>query len=145
MAYDPKYESVVRKMIQHEDAVINHRVTWMCTLNGLLFTAIGLLWDKSPSRLLMIIIGCLGFVVSLVSLILLMSATKAMARLRLWWKENKPSDYSGPGVMGLESMGPAPFHWISNYLNPWDFLAASLLVAWSAFLIWYVRGYVLSH
>ena len=35
---------LILESAKHEDDLLNHRMTWMWTLQGLLFTALGLLW-----------------------------------------------------------------------------------------------------
>ena len=39
---------LVLERAKHEDDLLNHRMTWMWTLQGLLFTALGLLWAVHP-------------------------------------------------------------------------------------------------
>lgn len=41
------YTSVLRQMIQHENHLVNQRLGWMFTLQGLLFAATGVQWEKS--------------------------------------------------------------------------------------------------
>jgi hypothetical protein len=36
-----------REMVRHENELMNHRVSWLLTLQGLLFTALGFAWDKA--------------------------------------------------------------------------------------------------
>ena len=39
---------LILESVKHEDDLLNHRMTWMWTLQGLLFTALGLLWKIHP-------------------------------------------------------------------------------------------------
>src|SRR5271157_104561 len=57
-----EYVTVVRDMIRHEDEVLNHRLSWMWTLQGLLFAAAGVLWDKDMRGVL--IMGAVGILSS---------------------------------------------------------------------------------
>jgi len=41
-----RYLAVIRSMIQHEDTLLNQRLTWMWTLQGLLFGAAAFLWKE---------------------------------------------------------------------------------------------------
>jgi hypothetical protein len=50
--------AVVRGMIQHEDTLVNQRLTWMWTLQGLLFGAASFLWSKDLAPVL--VIGAVG-------------------------------------------------------------------------------------
>jgi hypothetical protein len=125
-----QYESVVREMIWHEDEVVHHRMTWMTTLNGLLFTALGFLWGKASSRYVIILICVLGIFVCISCYILLVSATHAMRQKREWWEAHKPKDYDGPGVIGLVSLGPKKIHRLADYVAPWDAMALVLSLTW---------------
>ena len=49
-----EYVGVIRQMIQHEDDLLNHRLTWMWTLEGLLFGAVGFMWKESVAPLIAI-------------------------------------------------------------------------------------------
>ena len=42
------YLDVIRDMIQHENVLVNQRLSWMFTLGGLLFAATSFLWKASP-------------------------------------------------------------------------------------------------
>jgi hypothetical protein len=52
------FVNVIREMIRHEDTILNHRLTWMWTLQGLLFAAAGVLWDKDKRGV--VIMGVVG-------------------------------------------------------------------------------------
>ena len=55
------FVSVIREMIRHEDVLLNQRLTWMWTLQGLLFGATSVLWDKdSPAVMLIGLVGLLS-------------------------------------------------------------------------------------
>ncbi len=43
------WPDAVRDLIQHENNLINHRIGWMATLEGLLFAALSFSW-QDPSR-----------------------------------------------------------------------------------------------
>jgi hypothetical protein len=125
------YEDVARGMIRHENELINNRMGWMTTLNGLLFTAIGFLWEKTDNRLVVIPICCLGFLICATSLASLHGATKEMSRIRKWWMVHKPIDYQGPGIMGGDSSeNRGRLYWVSDLFGPWDLTALFLLIAW---------------
>ena len=51
--------AVIRSMIQHENTLLNQRMVWMWTLQGLLFSAIGFLWKFN--KLPVLIISLVGF------------------------------------------------------------------------------------
>jgi hypothetical protein len=128
---DTDHEATIRSMISEENALINHRVTWMSTLQGLLFAALGFAWDKANSRDLITVFCLLGILVAGFSFHTLITATRAMYRLYRWWLKREPTEYSGPGVMGLP---PSSMNWL-GYLTPWNFFPVIFFLAWFAILI----------
>ncbi len=36
-----EYNKIIREMVRHEHELSNQRLTWITTLNGLMFTALG--------------------------------------------------------------------------------------------------------
>ena len=77
---DDERLAVIRSMIQHEDALRDQRFGWLLALNGLLFTALGFIWNDSRSVAL--IIAALGAAFALASLATLRISTLAVALLR---------------------------------------------------------------
>ena len=49
-----RYVGIIREMIRHEDQLLNHRLTWMWTLQGLLFSAAAFLWKSEGIPVLVI-------------------------------------------------------------------------------------------
>jgi hypothetical protein len=131
------YEDAARQMIRHENEVINFRMGWMTTLNGLLFTALGFLWDKPNSKGMITTICVVGFLVCLLSALMLYGATCAMRRIRRWWQRYAPKDYDGPGIIG-EVSPHAKTHWMADLFAPWDCIAWILCGAW-VWIYWIVR------
>jgi hypothetical protein len=43
------YVATIRTMVQHEDGLRDQRLGWLFALNGLLFTALGLVWNDKGS------------------------------------------------------------------------------------------------
>ena len=128
-----KYEAVVREMIRHEDSTVNHRITWMATLNGLLFAALGFAWDKADARPLIYVIAGMGLLVTYVSFTAVNWATKANADLRRWWSEHRPPDYSGPGVTGREP--PKSLGRFGQNFAAHDWLPFVIMAGWIAILL----------
>lgn len=116
----------VRHMIDRENDLINYRITWLTTINGLLFAALGFSWDKPTGSQLIQVICALGFVISLIQLAATISANMAIARLVDWWENNKPKDYDGPGVMGFQPIRNRALVYLS-FLNWIPFL---FMTAW---------------
>jgi len=65
--------AIIRDMLQHEDNLINHRITWMCQIQGLLFAAFGILIQRNTNSIpnnnnyFMSIIILMGIFISIVS------------------------------------------------------------------------------
>lgn len=125
---DPQgYEQTIRDMIRHENELMNHRITWLMTLEGLLFTALGFAWGKPDTRGLIFILCALGALVPASSWWILEAAQRALKRLQAWWETNKPKDYAGPGVVG--DWHPKP---ITRWIIPWRAFPILFFSAWIA-------------
>lgn len=94
----------VRDMIAKEAELINHRFTWLVTLQGLLFTALAFGWKDF--RDLVYILALLGIAGSGSSLAILWCSQEAIKKLKREWDLNKPLDYIGPDVIGFIPMIP---------------------------------------
>ena len=46
-----KSYEIVRARVVHEDNLVNHRITWLITLNGLLFASFGVSLGETPEEL----------------------------------------------------------------------------------------------
>ncbi len=123
-----EYEDIAREMVRHENELMNHRLTWLLTLEGLLFAALGFAWgkDDSPSAKGLVYVFCgIGAFVPVLTLFILDAAQKALIRLRDWWEDARPPDYKGPGIIGYWHK-PALIAWFV----PWRILPATFVVAW---------------
>ena len=128
-----RHAEIIRSMINHESDVINNRVNWLAAFQGLLFAALGFSWGKKGSEPLANIFCLLGISVSiLLALISLFNASLATRRLLIWWYENKPSNYEGPGVIGFAPRHPRSFLIL---IPPWNLLPLCFLFAWLGILI----------
>jgi len=113
-------------MIQRENEVINHRVTWLTTVQGVLFTAVGIAWDKQGTGPFILLACMLGLTMAVIVFFALYGASAAIKRLSEWWEIKKPQDYSGPGVIGL----PLPKSPILRFIGPWSFIPILFFMAW---------------
>jgi hypothetical protein len=126
MAEPHVYEQTVRAMIDRENDLFDRRAAFLCTAQGILLTAVALTWDKSDRLLFMGIICVVGAGLSFAIFTTLISAMNAINRLETWWKLNKPSEYDGPGVIGLSSND-----WeISQPVWPLRFSQWLFVIAW---------------
>ena len=125
---------VVRSMIDRENDVINHRITWLTTIQGLFFASLGFTWDKPTGAKLIGVLCLLGIAVSVIQLFALILATTAIRRLCDWWETNKPKNYNGPGVMG----GYPPKYSIVFFITFWNWIPLLFIIAWV--IVWFITA-----
>lgn len=119
---------VVREMIVKEAELINHRFTWLATLQGLLLAALGFAWKDAKELVLCLVV--LGVGSSISSLAILWCSQEAIKGLKQQWDRNKPQDYSGPDVIGF-----IPNIRRFELVLPWLFLPVLFIAAWLAVLM----------
>jgi hypothetical protein len=117
-------DETLRGMIARENDLLNQRTTWLATLQGLLFAALGFAWDKKGAEPLIAVFCFLGVAISILSLLGFVSVSMAVHRLHDWWQAHRPADYQGPDVVGL----PPRTRWA----NPWNALPLLFGLAWLA-------------
>ena len=127
-------DEIIRSMIEKENDYIHYRVTWFCTLQGLLMTASSFAWSQPKT-------GCfdyfdllclLGFLVAAVMFHPIWYAHRTMMKLMDWWDAHRPEDYDGPDVVGGRPRGK-----LARHAGPWHALTVLFAIAW--FGIWCVR------
>jgi hypothetical protein len=138
MENKPNYESTIRKMITREDRLTNQRMLWLAAFNGLLCAGLGFAWGKEDAKFLAIVFSFLGFTSSFLNGLALTFSSRAQRRLLIWWNNNKPKPYNGPGVMGCEPLDKKKF---SLYLTPWIMLSYLFVLGWLAIFL-FVLGYI---
>lgn len=117
-------------MIEKENDYIHYRVTWFCTLQGLLLAALSFVASQPKAECFFIVICCLGIAVAIIIWHPIYYAHRATMRLLDWWDEHKPQGYDGPDVIG----GRPPF-WLARHIAPWHVLPVIFLIAWF-FILW---------
>lgn len=125
-AQSDRVADIVRGMIDRENDLINHRVTWLTTTQGLLFAALGFSWDRQGTQRLVVLLCFLGIAMSIVAISGLTGATIAMHRVLRWWKDYGPKDYKGPAVIGFGFV-EKPF---LRYIGVWTWIPILFLAAW---------------
>jgi hypothetical protein len=97
------FEEVIRGMIRHENELLNSRMSWLLTLEGFLFAALGFAWEKDHTRCLALLLSLVGMLVALSAGVMLHCSNRAVARLHDEWCERrkKEANYAGPGVVGF--------------------------------------------
>src|SRR4051812_15007582 len=93
-------EEIMRQMIRHENELMNHRMTWLLTAEGLFFAALAFMWKEPDTRYLVYIICAVGGIVAASAFVILREASLAIERLyKLWCDKFKKSE-SDIGVTG---------------------------------------------
>ncbi len=116
---------IIRDMIRHEDELLDQRLTWLCQIQGFLFTALAFTWKDPTAQHLVLLLCTIGVLVAVSSYYGLNRAENAAASLRIWWETNKAPDYFGAMVIGLK-----PDKKLIYFLRPWNFLPVLFSVAW---------------
>ncbi len=134
-----RYEPVVRKMISHENDLVNHRVNWLLTVQGFLFTALAFAWEKDDSLFLVPMVSAIGVAVALSSAFLLHEGSRAIVELRAWWDKDCPKSWyrgklthRGPGVVGRWSNT-----WYTRHFLPVQVLPVALCCTWALIIVFY--------
>ena len=56
---------IIRSMLQHEDRLVNDRINWLTTVQGLLFASLGFAWDKKDTKVLIAVFSFIGVMVAI--------------------------------------------------------------------------------
>jgi hypothetical protein len=126
-------------MIQHENTLVHQRLTWLFTLQGLLFGATSFIWKISP--LLVIIISFVGLISCISIGYSLGRGDKAIRNLLTIAREYKkklPKEMNFPPTIGSRR---AAIMW----LLPGRLLPFILVIAWILIIIIVVIHGPLAH
>jgi len=115
----------IRTMIRHENDLVNHRLTWLLTVEGLLLAGISFAWDKHLANELVFLFAVIGIIAAGSALIVLDAAHYAIMHLGAWWDQNKPTAYAGPDVLGFRG-----HHYILGFLAAWRLIPPAFTVVW---------------
>jgi len=129
MPWQPEDADRARDLIRHENELMNHRLTWLATLHGFLFAALGFAW--TDGRSIVPILAILGVCTSVSMLIPLFFSDRAIRDVVKEWDANKPEDYNGPDIIGVR-----PMNLLAHIFLPWLLLPTLLAGAW--IVIWIV-------
>jgi hypothetical protein len=122
---------IIREMIRHENDLLNQRITWFSTIQGLLFAALALVWDKANSNSLVIILSLIGGILSASTFYALQRGLEAIRIQIEWWDKNKTAGYSGPDIIGRR---PSPKS--RNFFWPYFLFPIVFIAAWTFILFW---------
>ncbi len=129
----------IRSMLEHENNLIDHRLTWMGTLQGLLFTAFAVLTTDGKHYFPTLIISIVG-VVSCISV-----------AYSLYWSNKeleKLGDHSSVFFKILSELPPdskKEKNCLSkyNFLWPWLFLPWVFCIAWTLLFFYSLYNHML--
>jgi hypothetical protein len=122
---------IIRDMVRHEDDLLNQRITWFSTIQGLLFAALALVWDKASSSSLVLTLSLIGVILSASTFYALQRGLEAIRIQIEWWDKNKATNYAGPDVIGRR-----PGLKSKNWLWPYFLFPVVFITAWTFILIW---------
>ena len=114
---------VTRQLIQHENDLINHRLTWFITLQGLLLAALAFAWDKNDAKGLVFVFCGLGILAAISTGSVLWGGAFAIENLSKAEKQNQRSQ-----VIGRHAK------WIEKIFYPWFSLPVLFAIAWGFIL-----------
>ncbi|AFY46734.1 hypothetical protein Nos7524_0831 [Nostoc sp. PCC 7524] len=116
----------IRSMIEHENNLQNYRLTWLMTIQGLLFTGLGFAWDKKDAMGLVTIFCLVGILVAISTWSALKLSDSALENLVKWWENNKSEQYTGSPIIGLYNRKLTVLRpWVAL---PWIFIGAWLVI-----------------
>ncbi len=126
-----EYNKILREMVRHENELSNQRLTWITTLNGLMFTALGVILNgkdhyiKIPDHIFITGFSLLGIVVSYSGLVALDMAEDSKERFKNLWNNKNISVTKIPPIWG--DINRSKFE---RYFLPWHIIPKSLMVFW---------------
>jgi hypothetical protein len=124
-----EHAKTIREMVQHENTLQNYRITWLMTIQGLLFAGLAFAWDKQDARYVVVIFALLGVLVAVSCWSALRLGNRAFHELHAWWEPHRPT-YQGPPVSGHQ----APSSGIMWWLRPWRLLPWVFVCGWIGIL-----------
>ena len=81
----------IRQAIEHENTLVNHRLTWLLTSQGFLFAGFGLVFTHEkgftelPSLLVLSVISAVGIALSVKTYMDIERAARQLSELDSWW------------------------------------------------------------
>ena len=117
---------IIRSMLQHEDRLVNDRINWLTTVQGLLFASLGFAWDKKDTKVLIAVFSFIGVMVALSAWSSLIISNEARRDLVVWWDNNKPVSYTDPDVIGTRAFDGT----LTRLMRPWRALPFLFILGW---------------
>lgn len=146
------WRSTVRKQIEHEDNLINHRTSWLLSSQAFLFVAYGTMFafakfdpDKFESFQKVIyggVVCAIGIWISMVTFKSIRDANDSILALASWWNERfveKPTEWAA-GAVAEHPVPPIMWDRPGGTSSKW--ISAGTGTAWGALLLFHVYAYV---
>lgn len=120
---------IIREMIRVENELIDRRLTWLSTFQGLLLAALVFAWDKHDAGALVVALYILGFLIALSTGIATWRANDAIGRLETDWDTRlKPENYKGVDIVGARTRSGRLWWLMPGYLIPTLFGVAWVVI-----------------
>ncbi len=125
-----EFAEITRSMIQHENELLNHRVSWMLALQGMLAAAFSFIWKDA--LIVELLICSFGFLASLSFSLSFRSSMRAIHSLLDGWHKyaDENPGYTGPPVIGAKEPHPK-----TTFFHPWHSLP------WLAAIFWVILAW----
>ncbi|UUO14927.1 hypothetical protein [Dolichospermum heterosporum] len=113
-------EEFYLRRVMHENDLMNHRMTWFTSLQGLLFAALGFSWGKTENNNLIFILGFLGILTSASSAFVLWGGANAIEELL--------NNSTTTKTFGRKAK------WNEKYFYPWYSFPVLFAITWAIIL-----------
>jgi hypothetical protein len=118
----PVDPDIARDLVKHENDLVNQRLTWFITIQGLLFAALGFAWGTPDARPLIFVFCGLGMLTAVSSAFALWGAAAAIEGLC------NESGVVSQSVIGRQAG-------IAKFAYPWYTFPVLFGLAWGAVLL----------
>ena len=130
-----EYAKVLRELIQRENDMTNHRLTWLLVSQGILFTATANFMKPGMGTFAAKVLICIGIAVSFSFFCALMNSAQARKNLRAMWTERiKGRGRLVRSVPPIDGATPYPWRFLEIF-TPWIFVPGVIVLAWILLLL----------
>ena len=133
---------IIRDMIKHENYLINTRMGWLMTLQGILFGSLGVFYKEEVPSLYFYVLASTGIIISILTVWGVASATCAIHNLEKWYHDHTADFSSYPPVIGIhcggvivsDKLSKSNFRNVINFMKkhvtPWQLILVVFVAAW---------------
>ena len=125
----------------HEDNLMNHRITWLLAMNGLLLTTLGLLYGKPGAFTILLLVSSVGLVTSVsIGLAVWVSIRKIHSLAE--YRDDLMKLRAEHSVLPERKVKPIPrvVRRALKILYPWRAIPALSVVIWASAVVWLLMG-----